>query len=306
MSDSIAWLTAHLQALVGERHPQTSPAALRQAEQYLRDQFTALGFEVAMHEFEAPGGTYRNVIATCPPLPASARNTPPLILAAHFDTVPDSPGADDNASGLAVLLEVARRLREIPHDRPVRFIAFNLEEQDLPAGRQGLLGSLAYAAHLRATGQTVLGAIVLECIGYARSEEGTQQTPPGVPIAVPSRGNFLGLVGNAASAALTAAVEQAAKRHVPVVSLVVPGNGELVPDTRRSDHTAFWEQGYPAVMLTDTANFRNPHYHQPSDTIDTLNLDFMASVTEAVTAIAVTLAGQSGPYIFKSPAGPLS
>ncbi|HXF91708.1 MAG TPA: M28 family peptidase [Nitrospiraceae bacterium] len=295
MSDSIARLTAHLQALVGERHPETSPAALRQAEQYLRDQFTALGFEVAAHEFEAPGGTYRNVIATCLPLTASVRSKPPLILAAHFDTVTGSPGADDNASGLAVLLEVARRLREIPLGRPVRFIAFNLEEQDPSAGRQGLLGSLAYAAHLRATGQTVLGAIVLECVGYARFEEGTQQIPPGVPIAVPSTGNFLGVVGNVASASLIDAVEKAAQAHVPVISLEVPGNGELLPDTRRSDHAAFWHHGYPAVMLTDTADFRNPHYHQPTDTIATVNLNFMAKVLEGVTAATKTLAEAKGP-----------
>ncbi|MEW6245646.1 MAG: M28 family peptidase [Nitrospirota bacterium] len=285
-------LYAHLQALVGERHPQTSPAALLQAEHYLRDQFAALGYEVATHEFEALGGTYRNVIATRLPLTASARGGPPLILAAHFDTVMGSPGADDNASGVAVLLEVARRLRDLPLGRPVRFIAFNLEEEDLPAERQGLLGSLAYAAHLRATDQNILGAIVLECVGYARSEEGTQQVPPGVPIAVPSTGNFLGVIGNAASAALTASVEQAAKPHVPVVSLVVPGNGELLPDTRRSDHASFWHYGSPAVMLTDTANFRNPHYHQPTDTIETVNMEFLSKVASAVTASALELAGR--------------
>ncbi len=288
-------LYAHLQALVGERHPQTSPAALLQAEHYLQDQFAALGYGVATHEFEAFGGTYRNVIATRVPLTASAKGEPPLILAAHFDTVMGSPGADDNASGVAVLLEVASRLREVPLGRPVRFIAFNLEEEDLPAERQGLLGSLAYAAHLRATDEHILGAIVLECVGYARSEEGTQQVPPGVPIAVPSTGNFLGVIGNAASAALTASVEQAAKPHVPVVSLVVPGNGELLPDTRRSDHAAFWHYGYPAVMLTDTADFRNPHYHQPTDTVETLNLEFLCQVASAVTASALELAGRAHP-----------
>ncbi|MCP9442683.1 MAG: M28 family peptidase, partial [Nitrospira sp.] len=135
------------------------------------------------------------------------------------------------------------------------------------------------------------GAIVLECVGYASHEEGSQTIPPGVPISVPTVGNFLGVIGNHASASFTHAVAQAMSRHVPVIPLIVPGNGELLPDTRRSDHTAFWEQGFPAVMLTDTANFRNPHYHQPSDTIETLNLDFMASVTEAVTAAILSLAG---------------
>ncbi len=106
---------------------------------------------------------------------------------------------------------------------------------------------------------------------------------------MPTVGNFLAVVGNQASAALAASVEQAAKPHVPVVSLVIPGNGELLPDTRRSDHAAFWRYGFPAVMLTDTANFRNPNYHRSTDTIDMLNLGFLAQVADAVAASAVVM-----------------
>jgi Zn-dependent M28 family amino/carboxypeptidase len=208
---------------------------------------------------------------------------PPLILAAHYDTVRGSPGADDNASGLVVLLEVARRIGVEQVRRPIHFIAFCLEEENL-------FGSRAYAAYLTTTKQRVHGAVVLECVGYASNEEGSQNIPPGVLVAVPSIGNFLAVVGNEASASLTAAVVQAMSPHLSVVPLVVPGNGELLPDTRRSDHTSFWEQGIPAVMLTDTANFRNPHYHQPTDTIDTLNLAFLDSVAGAVTAVALALA----------------
>ncbi len=272
---------AHLQALIGERHPFSSPQKLKETEHYLTEQFRQLALEVEIHPFGALGGTYHNVIATL----GARQQAPPLILAAHYDTVEGSPGADDNASGLAVLLDVAHQLSRASLQRPVRFIAFCLEEEDL-------LGSLAYAAQLRDTGQTILGAIVLECVGYARSEEGTQRIPPGVPIAVPSTGNFLAVVGNAGSATLTASVEQAAKPHVPAISLIVPGNGELLPDTRRSDHAAFWHYGFPAVMLTDTANFRNPHYHQPTDTLDTLNRSFLDKVINGVTAAVVQLAGQ--------------
>jgi Zn-dependent M28 family amino/carboxypeptidase len=128
-------------------------------------------------------------------------------------------------------------------------------------------------------------------VGYASEEGGSQRIPPGVPIAVPTVGNFLAVIGNQNSAALTTALSQTMNRHVPAVPLVVPGNGELLPDTRRSDHTAFWERGFPAVMLTDTANFRNPHYHRPTDTIETLNLDFMSAVTDAVTAAVIELDG---------------
>ena len=273
-------LEAHLLALIGERHPFSSPENLERAERYLREQFNLLCLNVETHHFEAFDGTYRNVIGTL----RGKQQTPSLIVAAHYDTVEGSPGADDNASGLVVLLDVAQRLKDATLERSVRFIAFCLEEQDL-------LGSLAFTAYLRATGQEILGAIVLECVGYARTEEGSQRRPPGVSIPIPSIGNFLAVVGNAPSAELTAAIEQVAKSYLPVASLVVPGNGELVPDTRRSDHAAFWHYGYPAVMLTDTANFRNPHYHQPTDTLGTLNLDFMASVADAVTAAVLRLTG---------------
>ncbi len=261
----------HLRVLVGERHPVSSPDRLRSTEDYLAEEFSRFGLDVVRHPFDAFGSTYCNVIGTV----RGQQDISPLILAAHYDTVEGSPGADDNASALAVLLEVAQHIRSRPCQRPIHFVAFCLEEE-------GLLGSRAYAAHLTAMRQSVCGALVLECVGYARNEEGSQKTPPGVPIAVPTTGNFLAVIGNQASAGLTHSVSQTMSRHVPIVPLIVPGNGELLPDTRRSDHTSFWEQGFPAVMLTDTANFRNPHYHRPTDTIDTLNLDFIAAVADAV------------------------
>lgn len=275
---------ADLQSLIGERHPQCSPAALRTTANYLRQRFAALGFTVSEHEFAAMGARYENVMATASHNPALTGA--PLILAAHYDTVAGSPGADDNASALAVLLDVARQVKDIPLHRPVQFIAFCLEEEDL-------LGSRAYAAHVRTSAQAIQGAIILECVGYARHEEGTQRIPPGVPVPVPTIGNFLAVIGNQHSQTLTQTVGQAMAQHLPIVPLIVPGNGEALPDTRRSDHTAFWEQGFPALMLTDTANFRNPHYHQPSDTLETLDLAFMSAVAEGVTAAVLALAGQA-------------
>ncbi len=285
-------LQTHLQALVGERHPVSFPEALKRAEQYLAEQFRRLGLPVSLHPFDALDGTYYNVVAALSPsasagLPASQEGAP-LLIAAHYDTVPNSPGADDNASGLAIMLEVAHRLRGLPLSREVQFVGFSLEEMDL-------VGSLAYAAHLRAGHRSIRGAIVLECVGYTRAEQGSQRVPPGLPIPVPSIGNFLGIVGNVASAELATAVERSANQAVPdlkTVSFLVPGQGEQFPDTRRSDHAAFWAYGYPAVMLTDTANFRNPHYHQPTDTLETLDLRFMEQVASAVTASVIRLAGR--------------
>ncbi|MBH0176666.1 MAG: M28 family peptidase [Nitrospira sp.] len=281
-------LTAHLRALVGERHPFSSTSFLQQAETYLYEQFKEAGLAVSTQEFEALGGVYRNVIGIAHPISAEKQPAlPPLIIAAHYDTVPGSPGADDNASALAVLLDVAQRITQTSLCRPVHFIAFCLEEEDL-------VGSRAYVAHLTATRKPVYGAIILECVGYARDEEGSQKIPPGVPVAVPTVGNFLAVIGNQSSSSLTTAVEQAMRPHLPIVPLIVPGNGELLPDTRRSDHTPFWEARFPAVMLTDTANFRNPHYHRPTDTIDTLNLDFMAAVADGVTAAIFCLTETQG------------
>jgi aminopeptidase YwaD len=282
-------IRAHLHALVGERHPVFSPVALQEAAHYLAQQFRTFGLDVSLHAFDELGSTYHNVIAT---LPASADSPgppqPPLIIAAHYDTVPESPGADDNASGLAVLLDVAWRLRDVLLKRPVRFIGFCLEEEDL-------LGSLAYVSGLKAANEAILGAVVLECVGYACSEEGTQRAPVGLPIAVPSVGDFLAIVGNTASAELAAAIERSATQHVPelkTLSLLVPEQGELLPDTRRSDHAAFWHFGYQAVMLTDTANFRNPHYHRSTDTLDTLDLTFIGQVSQAVAEMIRHMAVQ--------------
>ena len=281
-------LLTHLRALIGERHQLSSPATLQRAESYLADTFAQLGLQVSAHPFEALGGTYRNIVATLLPThqpPGRGHGAPaaPLILAAHYDTVEGSPGADDNTSAVAVILEVARRLRSMDRSRAVHCIGFCLEEE-------GLLGSLAYAEELNATGRDIAGALVLECVGYASDDDGSQTAPPGTPVAVPTIGNFLAVVGNTVSAALTASVARAAEPHVPVVPLVMPGNGELLPDTRRSDHAAFWHYGFPAVMLTDTANFRNPNYHRATDTLDTLNLEFLLHVAAAVTAATSHLA----------------
>lgn len=277
-------LTADLHALVGERHPLTSPHRLQHTEAYLHNQFSEAGLTVTAHDFEALGQTYRNVIGTVQPASVHG-DLSPLILGAHFDTVERSPGADDNASALAVLLHVARQVRDMKLARPLRFIAFNLEEDNLQ-------GSSAYASLLRENGEVLHGSIILECVGYASHQPDSQKTPPGLPINIPTIGDFIGVIGNERSKALTSSVVQAMKLHLPIVPLVVPGNGELLPDTRRSDHTSFWEQGFPAVMLTDTANFRNPHYHRPTDTIETLNLEFLAAVAEGITATVIALAGQ--------------
>ena len=290
MSSRQTSIHRHLKALVGERHPHSAPEALARAAAYVAAQFAGFQWTTTRQSFRALGKSYNNILAVKAPAgrPAKERQAP-LLIGAHYDTVMASPGADDNASALAVLLEVADQLRYTVVTRPVWLAAFCLEEQ-------GLLGSRAFALHLKQAGQPLYGAIVLECVGYVSHEAGSQGTPPGVPITVPTVGNFLGIIGNEASRDLIAAVERSARSAataMPTLALAVPGRGEALPDVRRSDHAAFWDEGYPAVMLTDTANFRNPHYHLPSDTLDTLDLGFIEAVSRTVAASVVELAGKA-------------
>ena len=272
------------------RHPDTAPHALKQAAEYLTARFAEYGWTTSGQPFRALGKSYFNVLAIKWPMGRPTKSTqPPLLIGAHYDTVEASPGADDNASALAVLLDAADRLRNVDVARPVWLMAFCLEEQ-------GLLGSRAFVSRLKQTGQALEGAIILECVGYASHEAGSQRTPTGVPIPIPSVGNFLGVIGNEASRSLAASVERSAGKAAPAtptVVLTVPSRGEALPDVRRSDHAAFWDEGYPAVMLTDTANFRNPHYHRPTDTLDTLNMDFLSAVSDIVAACVEDIAGTS-------------
>ncbi|RPH78733.1 MAG: M20/M25/M40 family metallo-hydrolase, partial [Nitrospiraceae bacterium] len=209
----------HLQALVGERHPETSPDALRKAAHYLSTQFAKSGWRTSDQLVRAWGKTYRNVTAVrYPDKPSHGGELPPLLIGAHYDTVSGSPGADDNASGLVVLLEVASRLCVQPLARPIWLVAFCLEEQDR-------LGSQAFTSRLKAERRELAGAIILECVGFTKGEAGTQQIPPGVPIALPSQGDFLAIVGNESSRFLVVQLEQAAKREAATLkplSLVVP------------------------------------------------------------------------------------
>jgi len=278
--------------VVGDRHPHSAPEALRATERYLATQFSKQQWAVTTQAFGARGHTYRNVLAVkASSTPASGPQAPPLLVGAHYDTVSGSPGADDNASALAVLLEVAYRLKRVAVMRPVWLAAFCLEEE-------GLLGSRAFVAKLRRSQETLAGAIVLECVGYTDRTPGSQKAPTGLPMAIPSTGDFLAVIGNDASRMLMDVIAESARSIIvplSTVSLAVPGRGEQLPDVRRSDHASFWDEDYPAVMLTDTANFRNPHYHRPTDTVDTLDLHFIEQVAEVVLCSVLAVASGKRP-----------
>ena len=292
---SVDRIRAHVRALEGVRHPIAAPEALEQATDYIQAELEACGHPVELHRFPAHDREFRNIVAT-------HRGTrfpeERLLILGHYDTVDNSPGADDNASGVAVVLEIARLLAPLRFERTVQFVAVSLEERQLAGGTietAGLFGSRALAAEAREQGWSLAGVIVLETIAYAGPDI-VQRTPEGLPFSLPAVGDFLGVVGNEVSTGLVAAFVRAVGRYaipLPIVPLVVPGNGEMLPDTRRSDHASFWDQGYPAVMLTDTADFRTPHYHQPTDTLETCNLAFAAEVCRAVVGVVADVAGLS-------------
>jgi Zn-dependent M28 family amino/carboxypeptidase len=286
-----ARLRRHLRAVEGVRHPLAAPEALERAADYLSGSFAALGYEVTEQLFLDDGRPFRNVIATCH---SHGRREERVLVVAHYDTVAATPGADDNASGVAVLLEAATLLAGLRCERTIHFIGVSLEEnvRDDETG-SGTRGSRALAAHAREQGWDIAGVVVLESVAYA-GKEVVQTAPPGVPVPVPAVGDFIAVVGNEASRQLVDGFVRACERQgsaLPHVALTVPGNGEVLPDTRRSDHAPFWDAGYRAIMVTDTTNFRNPHYHRPTDTLETLNLEFAAKVCDATVGLVAELAG---------------
>lgn len=280
----------HIEALEGVRHPLAAPEALEQAADYAARELAALGYQVSEQLFPAHDRMFRNIVAT---LPGTTLPEERVLVVAHYDTVANSPGADDNASGTAGVLEIARRLAGRSFERTLQFVAVCLEENQTTGDHgTGLLGSKALAELAAAEGWQIEGVLVLESIGFAGPDL-VQQAPPGLPAKVSEVGDFIAVVANERSRDLSGvyvAAAQAPEIGLSCLHLVVPGNGEMFRDTRRSDHAPFWDRGYPALMLTDTTNFRSPHYHEPSDTLATLNLDFAARVCRAATATVLELA----------------
>jgi Zn-dependent M28 family amino/carboxypeptidase len=251
-----------------------------QAADYIVNHLEQSGFIIQQERLE--GGTeIPGVNWLTRPVP-DQKDLPLFIVGAHYDTVAGSPGADDNASGVAALLELAAWLHDHPpaSGRPLsrlQLAVYDLEEY-------GMIGSYAHGDQLERTGTQVRGMISLEMLGYSDQRPGSQRLPPHLAGLYPKVGNFIGVCGNEASGKLVEVVSLAMKSvpGLPVESIAVPGAGESLPESRLSDHSSFWDRGYEALMITDTSFFRNPHYHQDSDTPETLNYEFLAKVTAGV------------------------
>jgi aminopeptidase YwaD len=265
-------LLGHLGAIARERDPYRSPGGHSEVKHYILRELAKHG-AVKAHDFDHMGRAHQNLVLDLP----GEQDRGFILVGAHYDAVPGSPGADDNGTAVAVLLELARAFAEAPPRRPVRLVAFDLEETDR-------LGSRAYARDLRQEAEPVALMIALEMLGYRDARPGSQRYPPGLRFFYPDRGDFIGLIGNMRTLPAMWRLARRMRKAVPCEFLPVPWRGRMLQDTRRSDHASFWDLGYPAIMVTDTANMRNPHYHQASDRIETLDLDFLTAVCDGLIA----------------------
>ncbi|MBD1891725.1 M28 family peptidase [Coleofasciculus sp. FACHB-SPT9] len=268
-------LRSHLTQIVRDRDPYLASSGHFYVQHYIREQLQQWG-TVETHEFSIRGQNHQNLILN---LPAATNNQkPPILIGAHYDAAPGTPGADDNATGVAALLELARIFAAEPAKYPVRLVAFDMEEY-------GMLGSQQYASDLKQQGQSLRLMLSLEMLGYCNSAPGSQRYPAGLERFYPNQGDYIALIGNLPSIPdLIHLSRNIRKVGVPSEWLPVPNKGLIVSSTRLSDHSPFWDLGYKAMMVTDTAFMRNPHYHQPSDTIETLDLNFLTGVCRGLAS----------------------
>jgi Zn-dependent M28 family amino/carboxypeptidase len=272
-------LREHVNALavdIGPRTPINSNSLVRAAN-YIHSVFEEAGLSVREQDYAYCDQRVTNVLATAPTASGASAY---YLVGAHYDTVPGTPGADDNASAVAVMLELAGRLRQERLKAPVLFAAFTLEEP--PAYLTGYQGSRMFVRKCQTSGDRVLGAIILEMVGFTAPRQHYPYLARWP--SYPAEGNFVGIIANWRSWRFGRAVLRGFRKNknLPVKSLFLPFNGRILPETRLSDHASFWDAGLPALMVTDTAFFRNPNYHLPSDTIDTLDFTFMAELVKSL------------------------
>jgi Zn-dependent M28 family amino/carboxypeptidase len=279
-------LTRHISYLaddIGERNV-IAYEPLQKTAQYIENSLKKFGYEVKSQEYVVQMRKVRNLIAE---IHGGARANEIVIIGAHYDTVYDCPGADDNTSGVSALLELARILKTSHPSRTLRFVAFVNEEP--PWFQTDQMGSLVYAEQAHKLKENIVAAVSIETIGMYSDAEGSQQYPSGFKSFYPSKGNFIAFVGDLGSRTL---VRDAVRSFR--TSTMFPSEGSAVPaaipGVGWSDHWSFWQEGYPAIMVTDTAPFRNPNYHQPTDRPDTLDFNRVARVIHGLVSVVRDLA----------------
>ncbi len=282
-------LESHVRTLaetIGERNVWR-PGALADAAEYTGQQWLDMEYEVTSQSYDVENVSCSNLEVT---RPGVRRPDEILLVGAHYDSVFGSPGANDNGSGVAALLEIARELADANLDRTVRFVAFVNEEPPFFPGR--LMGSRVYARTARDRRDDIRFMVALETIGCYSDRPGSQHYPPLFRHFYPDRGNFIAFVSDFRSRAALRHFTNAFRKNseFPVESLAT---FSWIPGVSWSDHQSFWRNGYRALMVTDTAPYRYPHYHAATDLPGELNYDAMATVVDGLSGTLRALAGES-------------
>jgi hypothetical protein len=288
LSDDLRRHVSVLADEIGERNVFLS-AELDRSAAYLQEVLRGLGFEAGSQPFEVGKHSVRNLEAE---LPGGGKKNEIVVVGAHYDSVVGTPGANDNGSGVAAMLELARLLKDSRPARTIRFVAFVNEEPPFFQTRD--MGSFHYARRCRKRDENVVAMLSLETIGYYSDEPGSQKYPPLVSFFYPDRGDFIAFVGNVGSRKLVRRVVESFRQHArfPSEGAALPG---VVPGVAWSDHWSFWRQGFPALMVTDTAPFRYPHYHLETDTLDKIDFERLARVVAGLERVVRDLAGATQP-----------
>lgn len=249
---------------------------LAAARAYIAAQFEASGYPVKHQEYQISGDRFANLEVT---RPGTTRPDEIVIVGAHYDAVIGAPGANDNGSGVAAVLELAARFKDAEFPRSIRFVAFVNEEP--PHFTQETMGSDVYARQAAQEKQKIVAMYSLETIGYFRADAGSQQYPPLFNLFYPRAGNFIAFVGNLRSRDLVTRSLRSFRAHArfPSEGIAAPA---FIPGINWSDHWSFWKQGYPAIMITDTAPYRYPHYHSPEDTPDKVDYEKMVPIVRGI------------------------
>jgi len=283
-------LEKHVNVLAGEAGERNLRhyGALLAAADYIEKTLEELNFNVLSRPYEADGKKVRNLETE---IAGSSRSGRIVLVGAHYDSVIGSPGANDNASGVAALLEIARLLAGNGAPDTVRLAAFVNEEP--PYFQTEKMGSRVYARAARKRNDNITAALSLETVGFYSDEPGSQAYPAPFGLAYPDRGNFIGFVGNLSSGGLVRRCVSSFRggTSFPSEGIAAPPG---LPGVGWSDHWAFWQEGYPGIMVTDTAPYRYPHYHEKTDTPDRLDYDSMARVVAGLARVVADLAGGEG------------
>ena len=276
-------LQEHVRAIASRPHNVSHPQELERAALYIEGALAGMGYAVHPQPFRADGQEVRNIEVVIEPAPSVA-DASTLVVGAHYDSYLHAPGANDNGTGVAGVIELARLLTDLRGRSSIRIRLVLFVNEEPPYFKSEFMGSLVYAKRLKQSGEPVLGMLSLETLGWYSDAAHSQRYPPPLGLLYPTTGNFVAFVGLTSSRALVRRTVASFRSLVPFPSVggTAPG---MIPGIDWSDHWAFEQVGIPALMVTDTALFRYPHYHTPADSPDKVDYDRLARVVSGLERV---------------------